>query len=172
MYGSVIQVTVHFFKHSMYFLTVAKYSFLRTGSTMDTQLTWFLAYVEKYTSHPKAHVSQTDREKGKQLLSTYPCPALGGSWTLTDPFAHSANLSQPPAMCNELCKRRCTKIKNKMKRKTKWHLDLIHLTSDLAWKFASCLRLIKFITRNLLGRLNIILIVSHKGCEAYTTTML
>lgn len=32
---------------------------------LDTQLTWFLAYVEMHASHSKAHIPQGDREKGK-----------------------------------------------------------------------------------------------------------
>ena len=55
MYISVKQFYI--FKNTIYFVTLAKYKFLRIGSMLDRQLTWFLVYVEIYGSHPKAHVS-------------------------------------------------------------------------------------------------------------------
>lgn len=43
---------------------------------LDRQLTWFLAYIKMYGSHPKAHVSQGEKAEGQHLVSTYPTPAL------------------------------------------------------------------------------------------------
>lgn len=59
---------------------------------LDRQLTWFLAYIKMYGSHPKAHVSQGEKAEGQHLVSTYPTPL----WTdngCIDSFTHSANPS-------------------------------------------------------------------------------
>lgn len=40
-----------FFKQCIYFVTLAEYYFLRRGSMLHIQLTWFLPYVEMYSSH-------------------------------------------------------------------------------------------------------------------------
>lgn len=88
---------------TLYFVTLAKYRFLRTEFMLDKQLTWFLAHVEMYASYSKLMFLKGIGKKLSAYCLLYPIPAWDRSWTLIDQFSHWRNLSWLLVICNKLC---------------------------------------------------------------------